>query len=272
MGRSADNQKSKNSSNGFNTTDVTSLVSESTLKLIKESSMIFQGALIRKGASNMSVIPGNENIAIVKVGSGLRVDPGLGDIKGKEITIAMQKPNALALNKEAIFFTNAWIHGDGISVTEVAHLETDDKKNNIGVANKILEVIRRLPEAYLKERIQVASLIVLGEILRITKVENQRIDRDAPIWAKATIRVEDVLKGKVQESEIYLFFPTSISRRWYNSPRFTVGQRGIFIIQPTTKTYFSEPSQAGLAILTALNPLEFQPEQQLELIKNLLTN
>jgi len=271
MAKSTENQKN-NSSNKLPATDVTSLVSKSTLKLIKESSMIFKGTLIKKGASNMSVIPANENLAIAKVESGLRVDPGLGDIKGMEITMAMQKPNSLALNKEAIFFTNAWIHGDGISVTEVAHLEIDDKENIIGDSNNILEVIKRLPETYLKERIQEASLIVSGEILRITKVENQRLDRDAPIWAKASVRVEDILKGKVAGNEFDLFFPTSIARRWYNSPRFTIRQRGIFLIQPTTKTYFLEQRQADLVILTALNPLDFQQESQLELIKNLLIN
>src|SRR5215469_14512341 len=90
--------------------------------LARQASLIFTGTVTELGASTVPLLPANEKLVVVRVDRGLRVDPVLGDLRGKLITVDAA-PRTLKVGQRAIFFTRSWIHGRGIAVHEVAHVD-----------------------------------------------------------------------------------------------------------------------------------------------------
>lgn len=227
--------------------------------------LIFSGTVVQHNATTISIIPASQNLVVIRVDDGLHVDPVLGDIKGKMITMAARDVKTLPLKERAVFFTNSWIHGGGIAVRELGHI-------SIGEEQKVVAAISQLPTIHLQDRLRGSSLVVLGEITDIQEVPDQNKERSAPKWARAVIRAELTLKGDAKTAS--LFFPTSIARPWYKAPRFQLKQEGIFILSQNKddKLFESFKNQDNRSeIFTALDPADFQPKSQLELIKKLLT-
>src|SRR5215470_9755476 len=106
----------------------------SILELVRSSGLIFTGTVLPRGTPTHSLVPESDNLTAVHVDRGLRVDPVLGDLNGKTITVASRTPEGLAAGLKAVFFTNSWIHGNGIAVREVDHMD-------VGVADRVAQVV-----------------------------------------------------------------------------------------------------------------------------------
>src|SRR5262249_37941842 len=153
----------------------------------------------------------------VRVDRGLRVDPVLGDLRGKMITVAAAAPESLRVGQKAVFFTNSWIHGRGIAVREVEHMD-------VGEENMVAAAVSQLPQIHLHERLQSAAMVVEAEVVRIGPVERTSLERNAALWKAAELKVEKVLRGKPLKSTV-VYFPTSDHPMWARAPRFKEGQQ-----------------------------------------------
>ncbi|TML96837.1 MAG: hypothetical protein E6G03_04100, partial [Actinobacteria bacterium] len=80
--------------------------------LVRASSLIFTGTVVAVGRSNLRVLEPRENLVLVRVDSGLRVDPSLGDIRGRVLTTETPKVGELPPGTRAVFFTQSWIHAE----------------------------------------------------------------------------------------------------------------------------------------------------------------
>lgn len=234
----------------------------SVLELVRSSGLIFSGTVVELCASTVPTLPPSAGMMVVRVDRGLRVEPVLGDLRGKLITVATDERVVLAPGQRAVFLTNSWIHGQGIAVREVARLPPEEEA-------RVAEAVADLPKLHLIDRLQSAELVADGEVVRVTSVERTTFERDAALWAAAELKIDQVLRGAPRTSAT-VYFPTSNHPDWVEAPRFKENQRGIFILHTPSRK--GKPSLATLPAdaLVALDPADFQPESQLGAIEELL--
>jgi hypothetical protein len=233
----------------------------SILNLTRSSGLIFSGTVVRLGESTVPSLPPDKDFVVIKVERGLRVDPVLGDLKGKLITMAPAKPGSLRPEERAVFFTHSWIHGDGIAVRELAHADVQAEP-------EVAALVERLPEFHLADRLLAAKLVVVAEVVEIKHLKRTSYERDAALWAAAQLRIERVLRG-VPTEPVIVYFPTSVGPPWFNAPRFEVRQRGVFILHAPSDKTLSDKSLPSDG-LVALDPTDFLPESRLPQVEKVL--
>ena len=234
----------------------------SILDLTRSSSLIFTGTVVQRGTSTVPTLSPQENLVVVRVDRGLRVDPVLGDLHDKMITVAAPAPESLSPGQRAVFFTNSWIHGRGIAVREVDHLDIGEEEN-------VAAAVAQLPQVYLMERLRSAELVVNAQVVQISPVQKTSGERNAALWAAAHLQVERVLRGQPRESTV-VYFPTAGRPPWTSAPRFKEQQRGIFILHAPSRNATLSEATLDAGSLVALDPADFQPESQLPEVEKLL--
>jgi hypothetical protein len=220
-------------------------------QLTSSAGLIFSGTVVRRNESTVAILPASDNLYSIQVDLGIRIDPVLGDLKGKLVTLDKAKEGILSPGQKAIFFTNSWLHGGGIAVKEITHLDLKEQES-------VIQAVSRIPDNYLKSRLQSSEAVVEAEVTAIREVRQQSLRRDEPHWQIAVLSVRKALKGKPDTSDLY--FPTSMDKKWYRAPRFHKGQNGIFILHRTE----GHP--------TALDPVDVQPASRLAAITQMLTD
>jgi hypothetical protein len=233
-------------------------------KVTRSSSLIFSGTVVQRGTSTVPSLQPSENLVVVRVDRGLRVDPVLGDLQGKILTMAALAPESLLPDQKAIFFTNSWIHGRGIAVRELKHLEIREE-------DAVAAVIEQLPQLHLLERLQNAELVVNADVVRISPFEKRSGERKVALWAAAELHVKKVLRGQARESTV-VYFPTAEWPPWTNAPRFKEQQRGVFILHAPRRDATLSEATLEDGCLVALDPADFQAISQLQDIENLLAS
>jgi hypothetical protein len=130
------------------------------------------------------------------------------------------------------------------------------------------------PDQALRDRLTRAELVLLGTVtvLRRVDVAHPRISEHDPDWRDATIKVERQLKGSLTPGSdtVHVLFPASQDVRWFQSPKFTQGQVGIFLLHLGELPATAIPKTAEPAY-TALNSLDFQDRDQVSRITRLLS-
>jgi hypothetical protein len=232
------------------------------LELVLSSSLIFSGTVQQRGASTVPAVPPNEKLFVVRVDRPLRVDPVLGDLRDKLITVAATAPEKLSPGQRAVFFTNSWIHGRGIAVREVEHIDASEE-------DQVASAVAQIPEVHLKGRLASAELVVDAEITRIGPVEKRSTERNVALWAVADLRVRRVLRGTAPQST-RVYFPTADWPPWTNAPRFKEHQRGVFILHTPARDRTLSEASLDVGGLVALDPADYQPESQLQKVEDLL--
>jgi hypothetical protein len=231
--------------------------------LSRSSSFVFAGTVLELGASNLRAVRARPNLVLVRVNRALRVDPVLGDLRGRSVTLETPTANQLKPGEQAVFFTQSWIHGEEVAVREVARVE-------VGHADEVAAAVARLPELHLGDRLADAAAVVLAEVERTRRIPNLPRERRAPHWSEATLRVEETLKGDA--SGLRLLFPTSESHHWYRAPRFRRRQRGVFLLHagdPHATPWLADYGLDG-RVVTALDPADVQPESEAGRVRTLL--
>lgn len=231
-------------------------------ELSRSSSFIFSGTVIERGRSTVPHVPPAGNLVSVRLDRALRVDPVLGDLRGKTITVAARAPESLSSGESAVFFANSWVHGKGIAVREVDHVD-------IGQEAEVAAAVARLPEMHLSDRLSTADLVADAEVVEIRPVERTSWDRNYAFWAAAQLRVNRVLRGQPRHSAV-VYFPTVQGPVWRLAPRFQEKQRGIFILHDSSRGKTISEKSLPAGSLVALDPEDFQPESQLQYVEGLL--
>lgn len=234
----------------------------SIMSLTRDTGLIFAGTVFKLGDSTVPSLPAQPDFVVIRVERGLRVEPVLGDLRDKLITMAPREPGRLRVGERAVFFTHSWIHGGGIAVQEVNHLSID-------AADAVAAAVERLPEEYLMDRVRSAELVVLADVESIEELPRMSFERDAALWAAAHLRVERVLRGPAV-TEAVVYFPTSVGPPWFTAPRFHVGQRGVFLLhEPVRKRWSEKVLESGS--LVALDPNDYQSEEKLPVVERAVT-
>ena len=234
---------------------------------MQRSQWVIRGTVAKIGATTMKAIPASQHVAVVKVEDILHGPSQFADHRGREITLYSENPQGLVAGKRAVFFTRSWLYGESLAVVEVGRLEEGDQKT---VQDDIKAAHQNIEDRRLGDRIAKAELVITGKVVRTAptrQTDARRVETEhAPDWWQAEIEVQSVLKGTHQEKTVILY-ANSLDEMWIDSPKFKQGQEGIWILQRDQK----EKGWPVLRIpgLTTLDPLDFQPMQQLDRVRKL---
>ena len=126
-------------------------------ELTRSSSFVFLGTVELPGASNLVAVDPRDELFLVRVDRPLRIDPAVGDVTGRTVTVETPDDAGLASGVQAVFFTTAWIHAEEIAVRELARLAPER-------ADDVAAAVARLPDMHLAERLASAVAVVQAEV------------------------------------------------------------------------------------------------------------
>jgi hypothetical protein len=244
--------------------------SPSVEELVRSSRFIFRGTIERLKAATMPSVPISDGTAVVRVIEVIQAPPVLGDQTERSITVQLATGSRNAEGQDAVFFTNGWLYGESMAVTEIGRLEP--AQAGAQLRQEIADANRSIADQALLARIRRAELVVTGFVVESGPLTDQppgalRTEHD-PQWWEALLSVESVEKGQLQPRPLIVLFPESTDEMWIESPKFRVGQTGLWILQ-------LDQQEKGWPILrrpgyTALDPLDFQPVHRLDGIRTLI--
>jgi hypothetical protein len=235
--------------------------------LAKQSSFAFAGTVQKLNASNVPVVTGAENTAVVRVDQVVQNAGVVTDVLGQEITVELQSAGGLKQGEQALFFTNVSTYGDTIAVREVGHLPWKPEGLEATRA-QVNASAARLPDEQLQKRIAQADLVVAGSVTSVkpapeTAQRPPGSEHD-PEWWIATVKVQSAFKGQAPHGDLEVLFPHSQDLRWFASPKFQPGQAGVFLLHRT------EDEKLRARGYTVLDRLDFQPMEQRDRIRKLM--
>jgi hypothetical protein len=239
--------------------------------LTARSTFIFTGNVVGLGDSVMRMLPPHISVAVARFERALRVNPMLGDLNGKPITVRLAGGD-VRLGERLIFFANSWLHGAEIAVVEVAHMEANEDTEK-----EVTEALESLPERHLRARVASAQLIVIGTVREVVEGDvREPITEHAADWKRAVIEVREIVKeepgkppsrrSKTAErqpsTETSFYFPQSMDRAWRDHPKVHGGQSGVFLLHRNGPNL---PPDAWVAP----DPADVQPADQAESIRRI---
>ena len=233
----------------------------------EKSDYIFSGELVRQSASTMPNYVKDQNASIVKVDRVLKASEGHENFEGREITVLLNREQQAKMERgfSGIFFTKTWLFGNSLAVL-MNDVDADTSKID-QVQKEIKQAKQDEDNRALEARVKGANLIVSGKIEKIENLEVKRktkISEHDPLYMKATIIKNEILKGNVQGDRITFYFASSTDVQWYRAPKFTPNEEGIFLLKMNADV------QGQKEVYTLLNPLDFQESSKLEAIKKIL--
>jgi hypothetical protein len=119
---------------------------------------------------------------------------------------------------------------------EILGLMAPEKTQDLSAA--IARSSEHVREEKFKHRIESAELVVTGEVTRVAAKEGRAEgkdkddrDKDKDDWNVATVQISRVLKGHHSNKTVNVVFPQGTAARWVGTPRFEVGDKGIWILR-----------------------------------------
>jgi len=235
--------------------------------LVLRSSFIFTGTITAPGRSSLRVLTSRPGLAVARLDRGFLINPVLGNLDGRPITVRLAQEGAVRAGDRVVFFATAWVHGEEIAVAELARLPADKKTEQ-----EVARAVAMLPELHLSQRIAAAALIVQGtvtEIARATNIPRTGSEHD-PAWLRASIDVQTVLKGEIAQSparrksaSVTLLFPGSRDIAFKDVPRPAKGQKAVFLLH-------REGSPVPASEHVAPDPADIQPTSALPTVRRLI--
>lgn len=229
--------------------------------LVRQSTFIFEGTITKLQAATMPIVSVSDNTIVVKVERIYHAPKLLGDRTSKEVTVLVKDPTGLQVGEQALFFAQGWLLGEGVAVQEMGRLK---KGILVNPGEHIAAAGQSIADQNLQRRIASADVVVMGKVsetkLRAEPDRPRPITEHDPQWQEAILEVEAVFKGDASLKRIVVLFPGTLDVAWVNVPKFKVGQEAIWILHrdPTLQAY------------TALDPLDFQPKNQLDRVRDLI--
>ena len=241
----------------------------------EQAPLVFAGHVVKAKAATLTGIATSDT-AIVAVDHVIAAPAMFTALTGSQITVRFDKLAIPPAGSARTFHTKGWIYGQGIAV-EALRVEAEETKPAAAAALRSAHSSAK--DSALESRLKTAQIGVVGEVTAVkpAEVQTTRISEHDPAWHEATIKVDEVVKGKKGTREVNVMFPQSDDVRWHKVHKFSPGQRGIWLLHKG-----STPAAHGLApkaaaalsvigdALTAVNTADFLPLEELGRVKALL--
>ncbi len=246
----------------------------SVRELAEQASFIFEGTVRRNGAVSSSTLEPTGEMAVVHVHRIIKGPPVLAKFAGQDVTVELSRPGTPDHERALTFFTTGLHFADGLAVRELGRVESPGRE----IEAEVHEAEREIVDRALLERLRSAETVAAGSAIRTGPYQPQGdtqqrlVSEHDPDWWECVIRVRDMLKGRAELSgrrspaarEIVTLFAHSTDIVWYQSPKFSEGQEGIWLLHRTDFRGHAVPAPVSD------HPLDFQPLTELDRIRDLL--
>jgi hypothetical protein len=268
-------------------------------ELAQKARFIFRGTIQRRNAATMDSVPVSDRTVVVRVDEILQAPEALAGYLGQEITVQLSGRQKVQEGQQAVFYTNGWLFGDSIAVQSIGHHPVARTRELLlsQPAGPTATPRETLAHRDLQKRVAEAETVVTGKVINVRIPQSSsggrpataaatesdaavepsgRISEHDPEWREAVIEVEEVEKGRTQTRNVVILFPSSNDVQWYRAPKFEAGQQGVFLLHPRAEQAESRGLEAAALsdseeeIYVALDPADFQPTQQLPVVKTLI--
>lgn len=253
-------------------------------ELIQKSSYVFTGTVRAVGTSNVKLVPGGDNTAVVRIDHIAKGADTVGDFTGDDVTVVLQKPKSVAVGDKLHFYTNLKVSGTNLAVDELGHSPIVAGEQ-AGVLTARAAVMKTETET---KKIEVhatdADLIVTGKVTGTKPLppEDRLVRRSEhdPDWWEATIAVSSTEKGQPPANNVLtVYYPFSRDIRWFRVPKLSVGKEGVFFLhskmQPGAPPAKGEEREADASNIKGYKILHFedaQPMTAVDRVRNMLRN
>ena len=243
-------------------------------KFAAESAFVFVGKVIKTRAATMEGLAA-DNTAVVQVERVISAPDIFAPLGGHQITARFTKGPPPRAGRSLTFFTNGWVFGSSVAVDVVG---TAAETGRQAAASNVRGSQVAKTDSVLKARLASAAMSVVGRVAKVTRspTRSTRISEHDPNWHVATIKVDEVIKGKRGTKTAKVLFPDSDDVRWHKVGKYTTGQQGIWMLQKgakqdragiPAKVMAAVPARPG--VLTALHQADFLPLHELEHVRAL---
>jgi hypothetical protein len=237
-----------------------------------EAKFIFRGITEKIGEATLKEVSDASNCIIVKVTEVISAPPGFSDWTNRSVTVAVKGIERQKPGQEKVFYTNGWLYGEGLAVVEVSSVDGKEISNK-----QVIDRVNSAQDKKVTERLRSSELIVAGQITRIdTMFNNKKQSEHDPDWATAVIRTDTLLKGNAGTSEIKFRFPVSDDVMWADAPKFSNGQKGIWLLRRKTNALSDRNTKAptdtnrNMDVYTIIEKSDYFPLERLAYIRALL--
>ena len=262
-----------------------------TAALKAAATFVFQGTIKREKASNVKVISDTSRTAIVTVNKIISAPAELSGFVNQDVTVQLTFGERVRAGQVAVFYTNGLVFGENLAVRSEGHdpVKASGAKTPTVHARGATAAFRETVEDHvradaqrqIRKRVNDAPVVVSGKVVAVGLPaappalaaaadglrRSKPISEHDPLWHEAVVEVDDVHKGSVGAKQVVLRFPSSTDVRWSRSPKFRVGQTGVFTLRPdvaAAPTGFGVAAEAfrPSSTFTCLDAADFQPADQ----------
>jgi hypothetical protein len=193
------------------------------------SSLIFRGTVTALHATTAGFEQQDKTRMIVAHVDVVLFEGDGGSLVGQDLTVQLLAAPTMAVGYEGYFFSSIAAEGTSVLVTEVAHVDVGVYPT---IESDVPGIEKLLADERLYARMQTASTVLVGTVTTTMPLPDTGGGNEHdPVWAKATIATDCVLRGlRVQAADVA--FATSMDIAWFASPKLAPGQKGVFLLQP----------------------------------------
>ncbi len=203
-------------------------------EMLTASDIVFVGTVLHQGTASFYGVPVSENTIIVRVDEVIDQPSKVTLMAGDTVTVQVLDRSPLRGGVQATFYTQAWIFGEGVAVREVGH-ELVAQAAGVAQGQDAQTILQQRQDEQLRARIAAADMVMVGRVVSVGPSTLSQFQPTSPVtehdpgWQEAVVEVETGIKGVADAQRVVVRFPTSMDVQWFNAPRFTNGQEGVFI-------------------------------------------
>lgn len=236
-------------------------VGQERATMLATADIVFTGTVMHQGTASFYGVPVSENTIVVRVDQVIDQPAKLALRAGDTVTVEVLDLSSLDGGVQATFYTQGWIFGEGVAVREVGH-ELVVQAAGAAQGQDAQAMRQERQDEQLRARIAAADMVMLGRVVTVGPATLSQFQAERPItehdagWQEAVIEVETGIKGVADGQRVVVRFPTSMDVQWFNAPRFTAGQEGVFICSTDQVSGVQSAMLAGNQVVayTALAP------------------
>ncbi|MFN8257807.1 MAG: hypothetical protein U0W24_19075 [Bacteroidales bacterium] len=204
-------------------------------KLKLGTSLIFKGTILL-----LNTVTTDEddvsNSGVVLVTEVIDAPESFKNITGQQITVRFSDIKQVKAGEERMFFTEPYFIGETLGVIEKGSVLKGEKLyESKDILSYITAVRAKQDDEQLKRYMLESKLVITGRVVSVNEPEgNQRMATEHdPEWKEAEIQIDECLKGKLEVKSVKILFASGHDVMFYQSPKFTKGDEGIFIVRQT---------------------------------------
>jgi hypothetical protein len=133
------------------------------------------------------------------------------------------------------------------------------------------------PAVAMSARAAQAELVVSGQVVEVRPAERlpgSPITEHDPVWQEAVVQVDTVHKGAMAAdagNQVVVRFAASDDVRWYQAPKFEVGQEGVWMLgKERARAALEEVGEAAPEAYIVTDPADFVPKDQADKVRSVL--